>query len=132
MASAPGAMVADTSLSNAELAMPVIVRAIDVGHKNVDGELVCKVFPACAPVARGREMSDTLGRKRQSILVDVDEITYEVGPDAWLVAKAAPAHNMDDDYCPSDEYLTLVRGALAYMKVGAVDLLVVGLAGDHL
>ena len=113
--------------------MPVIVRAIDVGHKNVksvietEGELVCKVFPACAPVARGRDLSDTLGRKRQSILVDIDGITYEVGPDAWLAAKAAPAHNMDDDYCLSDEYLALVRGALAFMKVGAVDLLVVGL-----
>lgn len=34
---------------------------------------------------------------------------------------------MGDDYCLSDEYLALVRGALAYMKVATVDLLVVGL-----
>ena len=113
--------------------MSAIVRAIDVGHKNVKsvietgGELVCRVFPACAPVAKGRDLSDMLGRKRQTILVDVDDITYEVGPDALLAAKVAPAHNMDDDYCLGAEYLALVRGALAYMKVGCVDLLVVGL-----
>jgi len=113
--------------------MSSIVRAIDVGHKNVKsviktGEaIVCRVFPACAPVASGRDLSDTLGRKRQTILVDVDGITYEVGPDALLTANVAPAHNMDDDYCLSDEYLALVRGALAYMKVVTVDLLVVGL-----
>jgi plasmid segregation protein ParM len=110
-----------------------IVRAIDVGHKNVKSvietgdAIVCRVFPACAPVASGRDLSDTLGRKRQTILVDVDGITYEVGPDALLAANVAPAHNMDDDYCLSDEYLALVRGALAYMKVATVDLLVVGL-----
>jgi plasmid segregation protein ParM len=113
--------------------MSSIVRAIDVGHKNVKsviktGEaIVCRVFPACAPVASGRDLSDTLGRKRQTILVDVDGITYEVGPDASLNANVAPTHNMDDDYCLSDEYLALVRGALAFMKVVTVDLLVVGL-----
>jgi plasmid segregation protein ParM len=113
--------------------MPSIVRAIDVGHKNVKsvieaGEaIVCRVFPACAPVTTGRDLSDTLGRKRQTILVDVGALTYEVGPDALLAGTAAPAHNMDDDYCLTDEYLALVRGALAYMKVATVDLLVVGL-----
>jgi len=113
--------------------MSSIVRAIDVGHKNVKsviktGEaIVCRVFPACAPVASGRDLSDTLGRKRRTIVVDVDGITYEVGPDASLAGTTVPAHNMDDDYCLSDEYLALVRGALAFMKVVTVDLLVVGL-----
>jgi len=113
--------------------MSPIIRAIDVGHKNVktvietDDEIVCRVFPACAPVATGRDLSDAFGRKRQTMLVDVDGLSYEVGPDALLAANVAPAHNMDDDYCLSDEYLALVRGALAYMKLAAVDLLVVGL-----
>ena len=75
-------MFADSSFRNVEPAMSSIVRAIDVGHKNVKsvidaGEaMVCRVFPACAPVATGRDLSDTLGRKRQTILVDVDGITY--------------------------------------------------------
>ena len=111
--------------------MSTIVRAIDVGHKNVkwvfdtDKEIVCRVFPACAALAMHRDLSDTLGRKRQTVQVDVNGLTYEVGPDTSLAP--APAYNLDDDYCLTDEYLALVRGALAYMKVPVVDFLVVGL-----
>jgi plasmid segregation protein ParM len=113
--------------------MSAIVRAIDLGHKNVkwvfatDKEIVCRVFPACAPLAMHRDLSDTLGRKRQTVLIEVNGLPYEVGPDTLLVRKAAPARNMDDDYCLTDEYLALVRGALAYMKVPVVDFLIVGL-----
>jgi len=108
-----------------------IVRAIDVGHKNVKwvldpgGEISCRVFPARALLAKHRDLSDTLGRKRQTVLVEVKGLAYEVGPDTALAPTSA--HNMDDDYCLSDEYLALVRGALAYMKVPLVDFLVVGL-----
>ena len=108
-----------------------IVRAIDVGHKNVKwvldpgGEIACRVFPSRAPVAKQRDLSETLGRKRQTVLIDIDGLTYEVGPDTSLAP--APAHNMDDDYCLTDEYLALVRGALAYMRVPVIDFLVVGL-----
>jgi plasmid segregation protein ParM len=72
-----------------------------------------------------RDLSDALGRRRQTLLIDVNGLSYEVGPDTALAP--APAHHMDDDYSLSDEYLALVRGALAYMKVPAVDYLVVGL-----
>jgi len=113
--------------------MTAIIRAIDVGHKNVkwvletEKKIVCRVFPACAPLAGGRDLSETLGRRRQTVVVDVNGLTYEVGPDTLLVEQAALVHNMDDGYCLTDEYLALVRGALAFMKVPVVDYLVVGL-----
>ena len=44
--------------------MPAIIRAIDVGHKNVkwvvdtDAEIACRVFPACAPLATSQGLSE--------------------------------------------------------------------------
>ena len=113
--------------------MSATIRAIDVGHKNVkwtlgiEPEIACRVFPACAPLASGRGLSEVFSGKRQTVLVDVNGLTYEVGPDALLAQGGEPSHSMDDDYCLSDEYLALVRGSLALMKVATVDLLVVGL-----
>lgn len=113
--------------------MPAIIRAIDVGHKNVkwvfdtNAEIACRVFPACAPLATGQGLSEAFSGRRQTVLVDVNGLTYEVGPDALLAHGGEPSHSMDDDYCVSDEYLALVRGALALMKVTSIDLLVVGL-----
>jgi plasmid segregation protein ParM len=113
--------------------MTAIIRAIDVGHKNVkwtldtEPEIACRVFPACAPLDTGRNLSEAFSGKRQTVLVDVNGLTYEVGPDALLAQGGEPSHIMDDDYCLSDEYLALVRGALALMKVPSVDVLVVGL-----
>jgi len=113
--------------------MSAIIRAIDVGHRNckwtfaTEPEIVCRVFPACAPLAGNADLSAAFSGKRQTVLVAVNGLTYEVGPDALLAQGTEPSHNMDDDYCLSDEYLALVRGALALMKVEVVDLLVVGL-----
>jgi plasmid segregation protein ParM len=111
-----------------------IVRAIDVGYKNTkwvlsaaDPRIECRVFPSVAPTATGRDLSEALGRRRNTVIVEADGLKYEVGPDAPLAEKAAPAQSMDGTFCTSPEYLALVRGALHYMKVEHVDLLVVGL-----
>lgn len=113
--------------------MEPIVRAVDVGYKNtkvavsVAEGIQCKVFPSVAPVAADCELSAAFGRKRNTAIVEADGIAYEVGPDARLAEKVMPAHNLDDRFALSSEYLALVRGALHLMHVDAIDLLVVGL-----
>jgi len=110
-----------------------IVRAVDVGYKNtkvtvsVADEIQCKVFPSVAPMAADCELSAAFGRKRNTVIVEVDDLAYEVGPDARLAEKVMPAHHLDDGFALSPEYLALVRGALHLMQVDAIDLLVVGL-----
>jgi plasmid segregation protein ParM len=110
-----------------------IVRAVDVGYKNtklavsVAEEIQCKVFPSVAPLATDCELSAAFGRKRNTVIVEADGVAYEVGPDARLAEKAMPAHHLDDGFALSPEYLALVRGALHWMQVDAIDLLVVGL-----
>jgi plasmid segregation protein ParM len=66
-----------------------IVRSVDVGYRytkfvvGVEGtQIQCRSFPSVAPVAAARELSEALGRKRQTVVVEVDGLRYEVGPDA--------------------------------------------------
>ena len=121
-------------ISAEERRVEAIVRSIDVGYRNTkyvfsaaeDG-FECRVFPSVAPTATGRDLSEALGRKRNTVIVEADGLKYEVGPDAALAEKAAAIQRLDNDYCTSAEYLALVRGALHFMKVEQVDLLVVGL-----
>lgn len=114
--------------------MDFIVRAIDVGYghtKYVNStgttDVLCDSFPSLAPIAGSKAIAEALGRKRNTVEIAVDELVYEVGPDAALAQGVFAGRNMDDDYCLTPEYLALVRGALHYMRVQAVDLLVVGL-----
>jgi plasmid segregation protein ParM len=111
-----------------------IVRAIDVGYRNtkyvcsvVHGGIQCRVFPSVAPTATCRDLSEALGRKRHTVIVEADGLRYEVGPDALLAEKPNAIQSLDNDYWASPEYLALVRGALHYMEVDRVELLVVGL-----
>lgn len=114
--------------------MEAIVRAIDVGYGNTKyvvsaerGQVKCAHFPSLAPVASGRDLAAALGRKRRTVEVPIGGITYEVGPDAGLADDVVSARNMDNDYVASPEYLALARGALHYMRVERIYLLVVGL-----
>ena len=114
--------------------MECIVRSIDIGYgftkyvKDVKpGGTDYGRFPSLAPVASSRALDDSLGRRRNTIVMKVDGVDYEVGPDVELAQQAVPIRNMDDDYVTSPTYLALLRGALAFMKQDVVDVLVVGL-----
>jgi plasmid segregation protein ParM len=107
---------------------------VDVGYRytkfvvGAEGtQIQCRSFPSVAPVAAARELSEALGRKRQTVVMEVDGLRYEVGPDARLAQEAFRSQNMDDDFAATPEYIALVRGALYYMKVDEIDILVVGL-----
>ena len=65
--------------------MPPTIRAINLGQKKVnwvidiDDEIMWRVFSACAPAAIDCDLSDALGRKRQSVLVDLSGLPHEKG-----------------------------------------------------
>jgi plasmid segregation protein ParM len=113
-----------------------VVRAVDVGYGNTKyvlehqhgNEVVCALFPSLAPQA---SQSPDLGvgvlKRRNSVTVDVNGIRYEVGKDAHLAQDSTHGRILDSSYPASDPYLALIRGAMFYMGVTEIDLLVVGL-----
>lgn len=114
--------------------MEHIVRAIDVGYGNCKfvsrvqgGRIVCQSFPAITPIASDHGLDLDPKSKRKTITVPVGSLEYEVGPDVMLAQGVFEIRNLDDDYALSDDYLALVRGALRYMRLDHIDLLMVGL-----
>jgi plasmid segregation protein ParM len=114
--------------------MSPIVHAIDIGYRmtkftvRVDGaQPTYKFFPSIAPLASDRDHSVGRGTQRNTVIVPVGNLQYEVGPDAFLVSSTFPVRNFDDAFVKADEYLALCRGALRYMRTDHIDLLVVGL-----
>jgi plasmid segregation protein ParM len=113
---------------------PWIVRAVDVGYRNckfverVDGErIVCQSFPSIAPVASDRDLGVDRATRRNTMIVPVGKVRYEVGAEAALAQATDETRNLDDMYVLTDPYLAIVRGALRLMRVSRIDLLIVGL-----
>ncbi|MES2356563.1 MAG: PRTRC system protein D [Pseudomonadota bacterium] len=114
--------------------MAMIVRAADVGSGNtkyvvgIDGEQIkCTHFRSTAYHSDKSDIGDALGGKRKTVGIPIDGLIYEVGPEVHLAADIFHARQMHDGYCETPEYLALLRGALSYMKVEKIDLLVLGL-----
>lgn len=114
--------------------MEPVVRSLDLGYGFVKyvrdvraGHLECASFPSMAPVAPDRGLGEALGKRRNTLIIEIDGVNYEVGPDVETVQRAVAVRNMDDDYVNSPGYLALLRGAMAYMKKDVIDVLVVGL-----
>ncbi len=112
-----------------------VVKAVDVGYGNTkytvlvaDGNIQCGVFPSIAPQAsNGSDLSSGLMQRRNTIVVDVNGVRYEVGKDAHLAVDATHGRVLDPNYCMTDAYMALLRGALYYMGAPEIDLLVLGL-----
>jgi plasmid segregation protein ParM len=117
-----------------EITMEMIVRAVDVGFGNTKyvtacaGEDIrCASFPSVA-YPSARDLSTVpAAERRKTVAVPIDGLFYEVGPDVSLAAESFRATQLHDRYTETPEYAALLRGALGMMKVGAIDLLVVGL-----
>jgi len=117
--------------------MEKIVRAVDVGFGNTKfvtgvgggrvSDIRCASFPSRA-YPSARDPSKSLGSEgRKTFSIPIDGLYYEVGPDVMLAADAFRATEIHGDYVDTPQYLALARGALRAMRVGAIDLLVVGL-----
>ena len=113
-----------------------IVRAIDVGFCNtkyvmnsgMNGDIGCDLFPSLSPVASQQNL-DVGGmlKKKNTIIAEVNGKAYEVGQDVESVIGSNYGRTMDPSFCLSDNYMAIVNGALYYMGVTDVDLLVLGL-----
>jgi plasmid segregation protein ParM len=114
-----------------------IVRAIDIGYGNtklttghpVGQDISCKMFPSLAPHASANgDLGAGMLAKRETVKIEVAGVHYEVGPDAEL-AQSGIARNrvLLTDYCKSDSYMALLRGAMSFMGVNRIDLLALGL-----
>lgn len=113
--------------------MHPIVRAVDVGFGNtkyissMNGtDMRCANFPSLA-YPSAREPTVNGGEKRKTVAIPIDGLFYEVGPDVRLAADTFRATQLHDRYTETPEYLALLRGALAFMRVDVIDLLVLGL-----
>ena len=114
--------------------METIVRAVDVGFGNtkfvtgcINDEIRCVTFPSVA-YPSARDLSTVpAAERRKTVAVPINGLFYEVGPEVNLAADTFRATQMHDRYTETPEYAALLRGALNLMKVGTIDLLVVGL-----
>ena len=114
----------------------LIVRAIDVGFGNtkfVDqhdhgADIVCSLIPSVAPqTSAGPDLSGGVIQRLNTVTVEVDGLSYEVGKDARLAQDSTYGRILDSAYPESAQYLALIRGALFYMRQDVIDMLVVGL-----
>ncbi len=110
------------------------VRAIDVGFGNTKyvvssspGKLECNHFPSIAYFSIDDKTLDSMGTRRRTVAPQVNGLYYEVGQDVELASDRFRSRNLHDGFTETAEYRALMAGALHYMKVDKVDLLVLGL-----
>ena len=114
--------------------MSIVVRAIDVGFGNTkyvtasaQGQVDCAHFASLAYFGQDEIPVESMGGRRRTVQVPVDGLLYEVGPDVEFAADRFRSRQLHDGYTQTAEYRALATGALHFMKVETVDLLVVGL-----
>lgn len=118
--------------------MNEVVRAIDVGFGytkypkptgvRLGTDIPCEQFPSLVPKAARKALSTAMGAVRNTIIVKVDGVEYEVGHDSELVQGAQSFdRTLDAEYAASNAYAALIQGALNYMGDTAISLLVLGL-----
>jgi len=115
--------------------MELVVRAVDVGRGNTkfiagmkNGEPQCAMFPSQAHPSEIAYEHEGWGVSRKTTSIPVNGLVYEVGPDVNLASDVFNANMLQHDrYAETPEYLALVLGALHYMQLDVLDLLIVGL-----
>jgi len=112
------------------------VRAVDVGYGNTkyvlahptSGDVQCALFPSVAVQANSSaDLTAGALQRLNTVVVEVNGVQFEVGKDADLAQDLTHARVLDRDFCKTDIYLALLRGALHYMGCPSLDLLVLGL-----
>lgn len=112
-----------------------IVRAIDVGFCNtkftmvggIGDQIGCDLFPSMTPLASGDQGLGDLMKKKRNVKIEVNGKIFEVGYDVESAIAANYGRTMDPSFCMSDNYMALVNGALEFMGIERIDMLVLGL-----
>jgi plasmid segregation protein ParM len=108
---------------------------MDIGFGNVklligygeEGEPYFLSFPSVAPKSARNGSGEGFGANRETIVVTIDGLDYEVGPDAMDLANSVDGRILHDQYVTSDQYKALYLGALYYLDTPEVDYLQLGL-----
>ena len=130
-------------MSSTEWVHIMEIAAIDVGFGTTSvasnithATAKLQSFDSRAVIVDPREIAryDSVGlTKRRSILVMVDGVYYEVGPDVAALVSQTAERKLTGDYLSSSEYRALFKGALGQIRhTNEIDLLVGGLPINHL
>jgi plasmid segregation protein ParM len=118
--------------------MELIVRAVDVGFGNTKfitgvsgGDIRCASIPSLAYPSARDPATLPAAERRKTMAIPINGLYYEVGQDVALATDNLRATHLHDRYTETPEYMALLRGALALMKIPSIDLLVVGLPVSH-
>lgn len=117
-----------------EATLKPVIQAIDLGwgwtkatKYDADGNITYFSFPSLAPRHAGVDLSMSILGRRDTVVVTVEGTEYEVGPDSVDLDGNDASRNLNDQYIYSDQYRAVLYGALHYMGMSSIDLLVVGL-----
>lgn len=110
-------------------------RSLDIGFGQTkglagyheDGSPNLFSFPSVAPRAAKSSGALQMGSQRNTVVVAVDGIEFEVGPDATDLISGSESRILHDQYVFSDQYKALFLGALYWMDVDVIDYLQLGL-----
>jgi plasmid segregation protein ParM len=114
---------------------PAIARAIDVGYGNTKfttanrkQDYGCEFFPSIAPTSTNEvTIAGGMMSNSEFVNVEVDGKYYAVGKEAHYQASTGTTRILDQGFALTNDYLALVRGALHYMALPKIDMLVLGL-----
>lgn len=117
------------------------IGAIDIGYGNTkylsgikeNGDLDLGIFPSITPIAPAQNMTGGFLGKRDTKIIELEGMRYEVGKDADLTANNTDTtRNLNENYIFSDQYKVLFYGALLHMNKTHYDCLVLGLPVNNM
>ena len=107
-------------------AVVVDVRAVDVGYFSTKltlsrkgqpqwGQIPAMLFPSMAPRQSTGGPHGSVHNQRDGVQIKIDESIYFVGRDALTSSSGVEPREVLANYCMTDKYLALTRGALHYI-----------------
>lgn len=117
-----------------------VIRAIEVGFGTTSlttgndekGRPTFKTFSSFVAKSDPTKSGLSAGlNKRDTVIVDVNNQKFEVGPDAQLASDKASSRVLNSNYIQSDQYQALLFGSLSYMNAEKIDLLVLALPVEN-
>lgn len=114
--------------------MSTIIRSIDTGYGHTKyitdtngSSITCNMMPSLVAPASQLQLSTGLMDHRDTRNVIVNDASYVVGPDVDTMISRDHSHPLHNDYSNTEKYIALHYGALSYMNIPRIDLLVLGL-----
>ena len=111
------------------------IASVDVGYGNTkyttkdqgNSYHHCCVFPSIATPYRKNHITGGIVNRRKTVLIQLENNTYEVGPEIERAAEYNNARPLHDNYTGSPEYKALALGAIKFSGHKKIDLLMTGL-----